>query len=262
LILKKYRLSKRCFTRAQLREVKAAPIAEVSNPPVTDPKTESTPIEKRDLANQKAQSFFEELWKRGDPWDIETSDFEQRRCARLLQILSARRYAKALEIGCATGVFTRLLARVADRLVALDISPTAIERARKTWAGPVATEFRVANIIDYDPRAEGPWDLVVISDMIYFLGWIYPFFDVAWLAMELFAATSVGGQLLLANCYGGAEDYLMRPSLIRTYRDLFVNVGYQVHAEEVFYGTKNGVEIQVLITLFEKKMEGATAGGR
>ena len=255
-------MSKHCFTPAQSHEVKEAPIAKVSNTPVPDSKAEGTPIGKRESANQKAQSFFEELWQRGDPWDIETADFEQRRCARLLRILSARRYPKALEIGCATGVFTRLLARVADRMIALDISPTAIACAQKTWAGPVATEFRVANIIDYDPRAEGPWDLVVMSDMIYFLGWLYPFFDVAWLAMELFAATSVGGQLLLANCYGGAEDYLMRPSLIRTYRDLFVNVGYQVNAEEIFCGTKNGVEIQVLITLFEKKTEEPPPGGR
>ncbi|HEY7557987.1 MAG TPA: SAM-dependent methyltransferase [Candidatus Binatia bacterium] len=212
-------------------------------------------MSERESISQKAQSFFEELWKRGDPWDIETSDFEQRRCARLLQILSARRYAKALEVGCATGVFTRFLARVADRSVALDISPTAIACARKTWTGPDSTEFRVANIIEYDPRAEGPWDLVVMSDMIYFLGWLYPFFDVAWLAMELFAATTVGGQLLLANCYGGAEDYLMRPSLIRTYRDLFVNVGYHIKTEETFRGTKNGVEIEALITLFEKLNE-------
>jgi SAM-dependent methyltransferase len=212
-------------------------------------------MSERESISQKAQSFFEELWKRGDPWDIETSDFEQRRCARLLPILFARRYAKALEVGCATGVFTRFLARVADRSVALDISPTAIACARKTWTGPDSTEFRVANIIEYDPRAEGPWDLVVMSDMIYFLGWLYPFFDVAWLAMELFAATTIGGQLLLANCYGGAEDYLMRPSLIRTYRDLFVNVGYRIKTEETFRGTKNGVEIEALITLFEKLNE-------
>jgi SAM-dependent methyltransferase len=217
-------------------------------------------ISQRKLASRKAQSFFEELWKRGDPWDIETSDFERRRCARLLEILSARRYAKALEIGCASGAFSHLLARVTDRLVALDISPTAIAFARKAWPDSDATDFRVANIIEFDPRAEGPWDLVVMSDMIYFLGWLYPFFDIAWLAMELFAATSVGGQLLLGNCYGGPDDYLMRPGLIRTYRDLFVNVGYQVNAEEIFRGTKNGVDIEVLITLFGKTEVGMSGG--
>jgi SAM-dependent methyltransferase len=209
----------------------------------------------RESINRKMQSFFEELWQRGDPWDLETSEFEQRRCARLLEILSARRYAKALEIGCAAGVFTRLLAQVADRVVALDVSPKAIERAKATWTGPESAEFQVANIIEYDARREGPWELVVMSDMVYLLGWLYPFFDIAWLAMELFAATCVGGQLLLANCYGGVDDYLMRPPLIHTYRDLFINVGYRIKTEETFRGTKNGVDIEVLITLFEKLNE-------
>jgi hypothetical protein len=98
-----------------------------------------------------------------------------------------------------------------------------------------------------------------MSDTVYYLGWLYPFFDIAWLAMELFAATSVGGQLLLANCYGGVDDYLMRPALIHTYRDLFLNVGYRIKTEETFRGTKNGVDIDVLITLFEKLNEKTTA---
>ncbi len=206
----------------------------------------------RELISQKARSFFEELWKQGDPWDIESSEFERRRCDRLLELLSGRRYAKALDIGCAAGIFTRLLAQRADQVIAVDVSPTAIELAKATWNGPPTTEFRVANIIDCDTRAEGPWDLVVMSDMVYFLGWLYPFFDIGWLAMELFGATRVGGQLLLANCYGGEKDYLMRPAFIRTYRDLFLNVGYEIRSEEIFRGTKNGVQIDVLITLFEK----------
>lgn len=215
-------------------------------------------MSERESISRKAQSFFEKLWQQGDPWDLETSEFEQRRCARLIEILSSRRYAKALEIGCAAGIFTRLLAHVADRVVALDVSPNAIERARTTWTGSESAEFQVANIIEYDARGEGPWDLVVMSDMVYFLGWLYPFFDIGWLAMELYGATRVGGQLLLANCYGGAGDYLMCPSLIHTYRDLFINVGYQIKTEETFRGTKNGVKIDVLITLFEKLNEETT----
>ena len=215
----------------------------------------------RELISRKAQSFFEDLWKRGDPWEFETSEFEHRRCARLLEILSGCRYASVLEIGCGAGVFTRLLAPIADRVVALDVSTTAIERAKATQSGPGSIEFRVANIMEYDVRAEGPWDLVVFSDTICFLGWLYSFFDVGWLAMEIFAATRPGGRLLLPNCFGGAQDYLMRPWLIRTYRDLFANVGYQVNSEEVFHGTKNGVPIEMLITLLEKKTEGTTPGG-
>ena len=41
-----------------------------------------------------------------------------------------RRYSRTLEIGCGAGAFTRLLAGVSERVVALDVSPAAIERAR------------------------------------------------------------------------------------------------------------------------------------
>ena len=40
-----------------------------------------------------------------------------------------------------------------------------------------AVEFRVANVMEFNPRSEGPWDLVVMNEMICFLGWLYPFFQ-------------------------------------------------------------------------------------
>jgi SAM-dependent methyltransferase len=209
--------------------------------------------------DQKARMFFEDLWKHGDPWDLESSEFEQRRYARLFAALAGRRYGRVLEIGCGAGTFTRLLAPLADQLIALDISSTAIARAREVDTSPGHVDFRVANIMEYNPRAEGPWDLIVMSETIYFLGWLYSFFDVTWVAAELFAATSREGRLLLANTIRGYEDALLLPWIIHTYRDLFRNVGYQLESEEMFRDTKHGIPLEVLISLFVKKTE-ATKG--
>jgi SAM-dependent methyltransferase len=201
---------------------------------------------------EKARSFFDDLWKRGDPWELETSPFEEQRYRSLLAILDRPRYGRALEIGCGAGTFTRRFAELADQVLALDVSPEAIDKARAAQGTAQHVEFRVANAMDYDPKQDGPWDLIIVSEMIYFLGWLYPFFDIAWLVMDMFAASRRGGQLLLTNTYGGPQDYLLLPCLIRTYRDLFVNIGFQTKAEEIFRGVKNGVDIEVLITLFEK----------
>jgi SAM-dependent methyltransferase len=203
------------------------------------------------ITHEKAKAFFEDLWKRGDPWDLESSAFEQAKYERQLAMLKNRRYSRALEIGCGAGHFTRSLAQIADQVVALDISPTAIARAQAI--GLETVDFRVANAMNHDLRAEEPWDLLVMSETICYLGWLYSFFDVAWLAAEFFAATRDGGQLLMANTCGGVEDYLLRPWLIRTYRDLFVNVGYRIEAEDMFHGAKNGVDIEVMISLFTKR---------
>jgi SAM-dependent methyltransferase len=206
----------------------------------------------RELVDQKIRTFMDNLWERGDPWDFESSAYERDRCVQLLKMLDGRRYARILEIGCGAGYLTRLLAPHADRLVALDISQTAIERARALSAGQTGVDFRVANIMDYKPQIDGPWDLVVFSDTICYLGWLYPFFDVAYLAVQLFDATRSGGRLLLANSMDENDDWLLRPWIIRTYRDLFVNVGYAIESEEVYNATKKGVDFEVLMTLYRK----------
>jgi predicted TPR repeat methyltransferase len=210
----------------------------------------------RELIDQKIRSFMEGLWERGDPWDLENSSYERERCVQLLDMLEGRRYRRVLEIGCGAGYLTRMLTAHADHIVALDISQTAIDRARSLSAGQTQVDFRVANIMEYKPQADGPWDLVVFSETICYLGWLYPFFDVAWLAVQLFDATRSGGRLMLANSMDESEDWLLRPWIIRTYRDLFVNVGYTIESEKLHTATKRGVEFEILMTLYSKPAAG------
>jgi SAM-dependent methyltransferase len=206
----------------------------------------------RKAIDEKAQQFFEHLWTGGDYWHFESSEYEHTRCQQLLRMIEGRRYGRGLEIGCGAGYLTRVIAPLADRIVALDISQAAIDRARALNLAPAAVDFRVANIMNYNLHGDAPWDLIVFSDTICYLGWLYSFFDVAWLATHIFDVTRPGGRLLLANSMGEGEDWLLRPWLILTYRDLFVNVGYQIETEETFKGTKGGVNFEVLITLYIK----------
>jgi len=193
---------------------------------------------------------FEQPWRAGDPWDLEGSALDQESHSRQLALIGDRRYPRALEIGCAAGVFTRRLAEHADRVLALDVAPSAIARARGEV--PPNVELRVGDVMEFEPMVEGPWDLVVMSETVYFLGWLYTFFQVGWLARQLFEATRTGGRFLMANTCAGHSDWLMRPWLIDTYGDLFRNVGYVLGAEERFRSEKGGVEYETLVSLFEK----------
>jgi SAM-dependent methyltransferase len=206
----------------------------------------------RERVSQHAREFFDAMWRKGDPWDIEGAELTAREHDRLIALLEGRRYRRVLEIGCGAGVFTRRLSTIADSVVALDVAPAAIERAQAMNAGPATVEFRVANIMDTDPNIGGPWDLVVMAEMIYLLGWLYPFFDIAWLASQLFSATAEGGRLLLANTTYGMEHPLLLPWVIHTYHDLFRNVGYRTESEETLRGVKDGVELEILISRFVK----------
>jgi predicted TPR repeat methyltransferase len=208
-------------------------------------------LNERERAGRKASTFFDDLWQHGDPWELETSDFEQARYAHKLSMVQSRRYERVLEIGCGAGQFTRLIAPLAEQIVALDVSTAAIDRARKTGLDR-NIDYRAVNVMEYDVGAEGPWDLIILSETIYYLGWLYSFFDVAWLAAQLYQASTLSGRLLLANTAAELDDYLVRPWVIRTYRDLFLNVGYELESESVFGGTKNNVELEVLVSLFQK----------
>jgi len=204
----------------------------------------------REQISLKARSFFDDLWMRGDPWELETSNWEHERYTRLVAMLDKPRYGRVLEIGCGAGTFTRRLAGLADKVLALDVSSEAIARAKLAQSDLNQVEFRVGNIMDYNFREDEPWDLIVLSETIYFLGWLYSFFDVAWLATEMFEATRQGGEILLANTQFETGEPLLRTSIIRTYRDLFLNVGYELSAETILPGEKHGVALEVLISLF------------
>lgn len=215
----------------------------------SSPSRGESDADSRARAAERARGFFDDLWKDGDYWQLETSAFEQARYARIMQLLEGRTYARTLEIGCGAGAFTRRLAGISDRVVGLDVSPVAIERARARSTDLAGVEFRIANVMDSGPEGDGPWDLIVMNETIYYLGWLYSFFDISWLAQRLLTATGTGGSFLMANTFGDTVGYLLRPWVIRTYRDLFLNVGYSLQHEEVFRGAKDGAELEVLISL-------------
>jgi SAM-dependent methyltransferase len=57
--------------------------------------------------------------------------------------------ARALDVGCGTGAFARLLARRADRVLGLDLSPQMIRLARersREWAN---VDFQVADVVTW-----------------------------------------------------------------------------------------------------------------
>lgn len=209
----------------------------------------------RHAADAHIRAHYEGVWAAGDAWNFETSAYERERHAFLAGLIADRRYPRAVEIGCGSGCLTALLRGLADHVLAIDVAAPAIERARTRAAaepGGGTVEFLAANAMEHDFAASGPWDLVVLTETIYSLGWLYPFFDLGLFASHLAESLASGGRLLLANTYGAERDWLMRPFLIDTYRDLFVNVGLAVERETVFTGVKDGEEFRVLTTLFQR----------
>jgi SAM-dependent methyltransferase len=205
----------------------------------------STPI-------NAVREYFETLWSQGDPWDLETSDYDQDKYSRELALIEDRPLHRVLELGCAAGAFTRRLAAVAERIVAMDIAPRAIERARAAGTENGRIDYRVGDIVAFDPVEEAPWDLVVLSETIYYVGWRYSFFEVGWLARRICESLQPGGALVMTNTVSASGHFLQQEWLLNAYRDLFVNVGLTLDRTERYEGTKAGQRLEAVLARFVK----------
>ena len=115
-----------------------------------------------------APSFFEDLYQRSeDPWSFATSEYERRKYAHTLSSLGKPSFESALEIGCSIGVFTELLASVTEKLVAIDVSELALARARRRLHDRPGVRFARASFPEEMPT--GRWDLIVCSEILYYL---------------------------------------------------------------------------------------------
>lgn len=146
--------------------------------------------------------YFERMFAgTPDPWDFETSPYEQAKYAHSVATLSGRNYRHAFEIGCANGVLTRQLAEHCDDLLAVDVSETALASARGRCRD--LPEVRFARMsFPGDVPTEGSFDLIVLSEVAYY----WDDADLERAAAKVLALLAPGGDLLLVH-WVGETDY-------------------------------------------------------
>jgi SAM-dependent methyltransferase len=147
------------------------------------------------------REYFDEMYEGdGDPWDFESSAYEQRKYALTMASLPRPRYGSVFEPGCSIGVLTEMLAARCDRLLATDIVPAALDQARNRLTGQphVALEQRAIP----EDWPEAMFDLVVLSEIAYY----FDAPDLAHVIALVMRSTRVGAQLLGVH-WRGITDY-------------------------------------------------------
>jgi cyclopropane fatty-acyl-phospholipid synthase-like methyltransferase len=103
-----------------------------------------------------------------DPWGFRSRWYEQRKRDVTLAALTRPRYRRAFEPGCSIGVLTAALADRCDDVVAADVDERAVTTARDSLA-PLGN-VRVERLSLPQEWPDGMFDLVVISELAYYLG--------------------------------------------------------------------------------------------
>ena len=166
-----------------------------------------------------------------DPWDFETSAYEHDKYERTLAALGERRFAHAFEAGCSIGVFTAMLAERCDALLAVDIAQAAVDAARERLAAHEHVRVERRTLPAQWP--DGPFDLVVCSELLYY-------FDRPTLehALPAIAASLAPGGRLVAVHYrppssvdpltGDAVHALLRERLALAHVDAETNDRFRI----------------------------------
>ncbi|MDQ1394352.1 MAG: hypothetical protein QOF30_3329 [Acidimicrobiaceae bacterium] len=135
-----------------------------------------------------------------DPWGFSSRWYEARKYALTLASLPHRHYRRAFEPGCSIGVLTADLATRCDYLLAADGVDAALDQARRRVAGQPNVD--VAKLLLPQEWPDGPWDLVVLSE----LGYYFDATDLGRL-LDRAAETTVAGATLVAVHWRGETDY-------------------------------------------------------
>ena len=114
----------------------------------------------------RSETFDALFREAADPWGFETSDYERDKHAATLEAVGGGPFRSGLELGCAFGTLTRGLLPRCHRLTAVDVSRVALDRARAALPGP-GVRWHRADLPERWPA--GAYDLVVVSEFLYFL---------------------------------------------------------------------------------------------
>jgi SAM-dependent methyltransferase len=127
----------------------------------------------------RAVEYFEQLYRDlAEPWDYSQRAGEVLRHEFVHQLAAKARprYRRALDVGCSMGQLTSRLVGLAPEVHGIDVSPTAIARARTHCASMAAAAGAAGTTIDFHfavgsaaqvPFPDESFDLVLLCDGLF-----------------------------------------------------------------------------------------------
>ncbi|WAC90388.1 SAM-dependent methyltransferase [Mycobacterium sp. Aquia_213] len=123
------------------------------------------------LSTRLPDAYFDQLYAAAeDPWQLATRWYEQRKYAITLALLPNLRYRHAFEPGCSIATLTAQLALRCDRVTAVDVVDAAVRSADARLQGAGCRDRVTLARSSLDAAwPPGPFDLVVLSEVAYYL---------------------------------------------------------------------------------------------
>jgi SAM-dependent methyltransferase len=153
----------------------------------------------------RTREYFSRLYQENDdPWSYQSSEYEAEKYEVSLRALPRQQYQNAFEIGCSIGVFTVKLVPRCKRLLSVDLTQAALERAKERCRQCPHVAFKTMSMPEEYPA--DLFDLTVVSEVGYYLE---PE-DLARLSEQITTHAALRGHLLLVHWLAPVLDYPLR----------------------------------------------------
>ena len=152
------------------------------------------------------QGFEAKFRDNPDPWNYAKSPFEARKRRVLRYACGSRQYGRGLELACANGETSKVLAPICLQLLAVDGSPTAVEEARRRTRNISNVQFECVSLPDGLPQRQ--YDLIVASEILYYLR---PF-DLDRLLQRIYQSLAPGGRVVCLHHTVSFDDAACHPA--------------------------------------------------
>ena len=140
-------------------------------------------------------SFFENIFQKSDPWNY-GSLYEQEKYRYQMHLLPSGELGACMEVACAEGRFTQMVAPRFRSFLATDISETALARARVRCASLKQVSFQKLDMVT-GPLPAG-LDFIFCSEVLYYLR---DEEELGHVARRLADALRLGGTIITAHAY-------------------------------------------------------------
>jgi predicted TPR repeat methyltransferase len=154
--------------------------------------------------------------------------------ARLLQplLLAQRRFHRALDLGCGTGLCGALIHPLVDRLDGVDISQSMLQQARRL---EIYNELVHADLGVFLESAEQAADLVIAADVFIYVG------DLAKIFSSIRRVLAAGGCFVFTvEVADGDQDVQLLPSLRYAHSERYIrqlSKASGFHVDDIVYAT-------------------------
>lgn len=101
-----------------------------------------------------------------DPWFQTVKELGASDKLIAIHLMKKLKVKRVMELGCGLGYFTNEIAKTGAHVLGIDISPTAIRKARAKFPH---CHFRVADVLDYEIYRSFLPDLIVFSEITWYI---------------------------------------------------------------------------------------------